>query len=137
PMVALAWGVFSVVVGVRQRTWAWLAVAVLAAGLTLAPWTARNYRVFGRLIPVKSNLAYELYQSQCLQSDALIRGSTFATHPYANANGRERQEYKRLGEMAFLDKKREVFRQAVAKDPLDFLDRVASRFLAATLWYEP
>jgi hypothetical protein len=38
---------------------------------------------------------------------------------------------------AYLDRKAEQFRQAVAADPLDFLDRVAARFLGATLWYVP
>src|SRR5207237_6415508 len=86
--------------------------------------------------PVKSNVTYELYQSQCLQRDGLIQSTTWATHPYASA-GRERQEYKALGEVAFLDRKGEQFRQAVRAEPLDFLDRLAYRSLGATLWYVP
>ncbi len=136
PVVAFAWGMATLVLAFRHRLWSRLALAVLAAGLTLLPWTARNGLVFGRLIPVKSNLAYELYQSQCLQKTGLLHNTTFATHPYASATG-ERRQYKALGEMAFLDHKREQFRQAVAADPLDFLDRAACRFLGATLWYEP
>jgi len=136
PMVALAWGVFSLVSGVRQRAWFPLGMALLIGGLTLIPWAVRNYLVFGRWVPVKSNLAYELYQSQCLQPDGLIQNKTFATHPYGSAS-RERQEYKALGEMAFLDHKQEQFRAAVWADPLDFLDRAACRFLGATLLYEP
>ena len=136
PAVALAWGVPSLLIGWQQRAWSRLGLAVLVAGLTLLPWTVRNYLVFGRLIPVKSNLAYELYQSQCLQPDGLIQSTTFGTHPYASA-GRERQEYKALGEMAFLDHKRQQFRQALWADPGDFLERVADRFLGATVWYTP
>jgi prepilin-type N-terminal cleavage/methylation domain-containing protein len=136
PVVALTWGVWSLLIAFRDRAWPRLGLAVIMAGLALAPWTVRNYLVFGRLIPVKSNAAYELYQSQCLQPDGLIQSKTFATHPYAAA-GRERQEYKAVGEMAFLDHKREQFWQAVRADPEDFLDRVASRFLGTTLWYEP
>ncbi len=136
PIVGLVWGVLSVALGVRQRRWLPLAVTVLVFGLALAPWTVRNYLVFGRLVPVKSNAAYELYQSQCLQPDGLLQGSTFGSHPWVSA-GRERQEYKRLGEMAFLDRKKEQFWQAVRTDPEDFLDRVACRFLGATVWYVP
>src|SRR5262249_14999166 len=136
PAVALAWGVPSLLIGWRQRAWSRFALAVLVAGLVLAPWTVRNYLVFGRLIPVKSNLAYELYQSQCLQPDGLIQDTTFSTHPYSS-DGRERQEYKTLGEMAFLDRKRQRFREAVLADPGDFVERVADRFLGATLWYTP
>src|SRR5262249_40419752 len=126
PVIALIWGIGSLVLGVRCRAWSRLALAVVAAGLTLAPWTGRNYLVFGRLIPVKSNLAYELYQSQCLQGDGLIQNTTFATHPYGGP-GRERQEYKQLGEIPFLDHKREQFWESVWADPEDFLDRVACR----------
>lgn len=136
PIVGLAWGAGSVLTGVRQRAWARLAVAAVVAGLVMAPWTIRNYRVFGRLIPVKANAAYELYQSQCLQSDGLLQGTAFAVHPYGSP-GRERKEYRDLGESAFLDKKRAQFWEAVRRDPADFLDRAAERFLGATLWYVP
>ncbi len=136
PIVAMAWGVLSLPGVARQRAWRQLAVAFAVAGLTISPWVVRNYLVFGRLIPIKSNLAYELYQSQCLQPDGLLRGNTFGSHPYASG-GRERQEYIRVGEMAFLDRKNELFWKSVWADPLDFCDRVASRFLGATLWYEP
>jgi hypothetical protein len=136
PVVAFAWGMSTVMLAFPQRAWSRLGIAVLIAGVMLMPWTIRNYRVFGRLIPVKSNAAYELYQSQCLQRDGLIRRSTFIHHPYSPAT-REHQEYKQLGEIDFLDRKREQFCQSVLADPLDFLDRAASRLLGATLWYEP
>ncbi len=138
PVVGFVWGVLSFALAVRAsgRFRSRLALALLAAGLVLTPWTVRNYLVFGRLIPVKSNLAYELYQSQCLQPTGLIQASTFKTHPVANLQG-SRREYKRLGEIAFLDEKAAESRTAVRADPLDFLDRVANRFLGATLWYVP
>jgi hypothetical protein len=111
-------------------------VAVPVALLILAPWTVRNYLVFGRLIPVKSNLAYELYQSQCLQPDGLLQTLTFQSHPNNRAS-REGREFTAFGEMAYLDRKREQFARAVRADPLDYLDRVACRFLGATVWYVP
>jgi hypothetical protein len=135
PVVGLIWGMLSLSAGFRRRDWPRLAVALLAAASALAPWTARNYLVFGRLIPVKSNLAYELYQSQCLQEDGLIQRQTFAHFP--SRDGPEGKEFRALGEIAYLDRKREQFAQAVRADPLDYLDRVACRFLGATLWYEP
>jgi hypothetical protein len=138
PLVALAWGLFTVLVGWRQRNWSRLGIAVLAAGITVTPWTVRNYLAFGRLIPVKPNLAYELYQSQCCQVDGLIQISTFVRHhPNSPEAWRERLEYKTIGEMAYIDRKRELFWQAVRADPLDFLERLTDRFLGATLWYEP
>jgi hypothetical protein len=136
PIVGLAWGGLTLIDGLRLRDWRRPAVAVLVAALTLTPWTVRNAVVFGRLVPVKSNAAYEAYQSQCLQSDGLLQGKTFRSHPYA-FGGRERQEYRELGESAFLDRKRDQFLRSVWADPADFLDRVAARLLGATLWYVP
>src|SRR5262249_44218731 len=75
PAVAAAWACWTTVAAVRERRTALLAVAV--AGLVVGPWVARNYLVFDRFIPVKSNLAYELYQSQCLQPDGVLRLKTF------------------------------------------------------------
>src|SRR5262245_50885501 len=43
PIVAFAWGVLSIVVGLRERARARLAVAVFFGGLTLLPWMVRNY----------------------------------------------------------------------------------------------
>jgi hypothetical protein len=128
--------VCSVVIAIQERAWRRLFLAALIGGLSLAPWTAWNYWTFGRLIPVKSNLAYELYQSQCLQPDGLIRRTTFAHYPGV-ANNKEAREYDALGEIAYLDRKAEQFRQAVRADPADFLNRVAARFMGATLWYAP
>ncbi len=136
PIVGFAWALLSVFVAAPRRAWSCLALALVAAGLTLTPWTLRNYLVFGRLLPVKSNLAYELYQSQCLQPDGLLQRAAVRSHPNG-ASSSEWREYKALGEMAFLDRKRAAFWQAVRSDPLDFLDRVACRFLGATLYYLP
>jgi hypothetical protein len=136
PAVALAWGVLSFALAWNQKSWSRWAVAVAVAGLTVSPWVARNYYCFGRLIPVKSNAAYEFWQSQYLTRDGLLEGGVFSGHPYAS-NGPERHAYKEMGEMAFLDRKSELFWKAVRENPEDFADRVATRFLAATLWYTP
>jgi hypothetical protein len=136
PMIALVWGVLTLTLGGRQRVWARLAVALVCAGLVLIPWAVRNYLVFGRLIPVKSNLAYELYQSQCLQPDGLMQETAWQQHP-SNVNSPEHRAYLALGEGAYLERKWTQFAESVRADPEDFLDRVASRFLGATVWYVP
>lgn len=134
PVAGLTWGMLSLLVGLQQRAWSRLALALLAAVLTLAPWTVRNYLVFDRLIPMKSNLAFELYQSQCLQRDGLLQN--FNGHP-GEAGGPEGREYRSLGEAAYMDRKRHQFWQAVWNDPEEYLDRAASRLLATTVWYVP
>jgi hypothetical protein len=136
PVVGFVWGIMSLVLGWRQRNWKPLALAVVFAGLGLAPWGIRNFLVFGRFIPMKSNLAYELFQSQCLQSDGLYQMTTARLHP-STAGSQERQLYKELREPAYMDRKWEQFRGSVWAEPLDFLDRIATRFLGATVWYVP
>jgi hypothetical protein len=134
PIVGFAWGTCSLLLAAKRRTWSPFAVAVLCAAATLAPWTIRNYLVFGRLIPVKSNLAFELYQSQSLQRDGLLQN--FYSHPAGRA-GPEGRAYRRLGEAAYLDRKWEQYQEAVWAHPIGFLNRLSSRVLGATLWYMP
>ena len=134
PAIAFTWGILTLLLGLR--TWLRTAVVIVFAAVVISPWMIRNYLVFGRLIPVKSNLAFELYQSQCLQPDGLMQATAAATHP-SNAGSRERQEYRMLGEIAYLDRKWQQFCDAVAGNPGDFVERVASRFLGATVWYVP
>jgi hypothetical protein len=136
PIAGFTWAVCTLFLGVRQRAWPSLTVAALSAALALAPWVIRNYFIFGRFVPVKSNLAYELYQSQCLQSDGLLQRGTFSLHPYSGSS-RARREYREVGEIAFVEQKGALFRQAVWGDPTDFLERLASRFLGVLIWYEP
>jgi hypothetical protein len=135
PMVGLSWAILALALAWRERALWRFFVALGITSLTLAPWTIRNYAVFHSWILTKSNLAYELYQSQCLQPDGLIQRSTFANHP--GRPNEEARAYAALGEMAYLDRKRELFRQAVRADPWEFMERVACRFLGATLWYVP
>jgi hypothetical protein len=136
PVVGFTWGVLALTSGGRRGQRGRLAVALLASIVTISPWVIRNYLVFGRLIPVKSNLAYELYQSQCLQRGGVLQAAVFGSHPYVSAN-RERRDYQRLGEMEYLDRKWELFCEAVRENPGDFLGRIGKRFLAATLIYSP
>jgi hypothetical protein len=136
PIVGILWAALTVPSALLRRRFAASAVAVVAACVVVTPWTVRNLIAFGRLIPIKSNAAYELYQSQCLQDDGLVHGRTFRTHPYAT-DGPERREYASMGETRFLDHKMDLFRKSVAADPVDFCDRVASRLLGVTLWYMP
>jgi hypothetical protein len=46
---------------ITHRQWKMTAVATVAAFLVIAPWTARNYAVFHRLIPVTNSVGYNLF----------------------------------------------------------------------------
>ncbi|GAB4192603.1 MAG: tetratricopeptide repeat protein [Roseiflexaceae bacterium] len=43
------------------RRWPLAAIFLLCAALTIAPWTLRNYLAYGRLIPVETGLAYNVW----------------------------------------------------------------------------
>jgi hypothetical protein len=136
PIVGFTWGILSLVMGFRARSWSGPALAILVAALTLLPWTVRNYLVFGRFIPIKANLAYELFQSQCLEPDGLCQSATIALHPHTGSS-QEAQAYNVLGENAYLERKQQQFWQAVRADPLEFVKRLMIRLAGATLWYVP
>ena len=136
PVLALCWCLLTVCEAVRVRRGRPLLVACVACALVVTPWVVRNAVVFGRFIPVKSNLAYELYQAQLLSADGRLSDKVFATHPYAT-HGVERSECAALGEMAFLDRKRAAFDEAVRGNPSHFAEKVYDRLLAATVDYSP
>ena len=136
PIVGFIWGVLILVLGFRRRRWAQAALAIVLAAVVLAPWTLRNYLVLGRLMPVKSNFAYEMYQSLCLQPGGLLKNGIYASHP-GNAASAEGRAYRALGEGPYMQRKSADVWQAVWAEPLDFLDGVAARFLAATVWHVP
>ena len=50
-----------------------LAIAGNCSVFTIMPWTIRNYLVFGKRIPIKSNCVYEIWQSQCLDDDGVVK----------------------------------------------------------------
>jgi hypothetical protein len=133
PIAGFAWGGMTVALALRERSWSRLGIALVCAAVALAPWTIRNYLVFGRLIPVKSNLPLELHQSQCSEPTGVLR--RFNGHPY-HSHTKAGREYRALGEMAFLDLKRDQYWQSVRSDPENFCNRVIDRFMEAMVAHE-
>jgi hypothetical protein len=136
PVVGFAWASATVLQSARKRAWGPLIVAGACSMIAVTPWLVRNYLVFGVWIPVKSNLAYELFQSQIVEPKGLVHSTDFDEHPFTGP-GSERCAYREQGEIAFMKNRGLMFRQAVQADPADFAWRAGNRFLAATLWYEP
>lgn len=136
PVLGLVWGTITLTLAIAHRRASWLALSAVVALLVVSPWVARNYQVLGRFIPVKSNLAFEWYQSNKLEPDGVLRFETGATHPY-RGSGEERIRYKELGEIRYLDEYRSKAMRALSGDPVGYLARVGSRLLAATVIYFP
>ncbi len=96
-----------------------LAVVVVAA--LLAPWTWRNYRVFGRVIPLRSNFGMELWMG----NHAGGNGETqLQFHPATDPD--EFARFRRAGEVQY-------FRQKQA-EAVRFIRSHPGTFARLTLW---
>jgi hypothetical protein len=88
------------------------AMAVIVAVVCCVPWTARNFVVFHRFIPFRSNLSYELYIGNNENYDERHRGLA----PVVTQE-RETLRYLRMGEMAFMDEERQKALQFIETHP--------------------
>jgi len=142
PGLAMAFVVFELGYGVRvllrrDDIGACMGLARVALLLTvfaasLAPWTLRNYLVFGRFIPIKSNAGFELGQS-ALDDDGLITIGDFGRlNPGGSA--RRQREVALTGEVAYNDRQREIFLERLRQDPMDEIRKVLRRARNAFLY---
>ncbi len=76
--------------------------AILAVFVVLSPWIVRNYQTFHQFIPVRSGLGLELYIGNNGYSARWVNS---ALHP--NHSDAELAEYERVGEVAYMDHKRQ------------------------------
>ncbi|MGA8152053.1 MAG: glycosyltransferase family 39 protein [Terriglobales bacterium] len=80
--------------------------------IMLVPWTIRNYVTFGRLIPVRDNFGLELW----------LGNHEGVTHVFDNDFPiLNPAEYNRLGEIRFMEAKRQIALQFIAHHPGEFL----------------
>jgi hypothetical protein len=110
PLLAL-WTVYA---RARQGH-AWIAplfAGAIGAIAILSPWIIRNYEVFHRFIPVRSGYGLELYIGNNGYSTRWVNSSL---HP--NHNDAELEEYKRVGEMAYMDHKKQQAQTYIGAHP--------------------
>lgn len=99
----IGWGLYQVGKGgelARRMRWRGPALAVGIAILCCVPWTVRNYRVFHRFIPLRSNFAFELWLGNNHNFDPQSQ-----IVPPANPERAEIHNYIHLGETAFMQEK--------------------------------
>ncbi len=139
----LLFGCLAAVAGLTNTTllsvfpffWVWLWVSyrqsarpcgklVLASGgiflLTLLPWTIRNYEAFHRLMPVRDNFGLELW----LGNHEGVTRRYDSDFPILDPS-----EYNRLGEVRFMESKRDIALQFIGRHPAEFLRLSAWRCL--------
>jgi hypothetical protein len=100
------------------------AAAVIAV-LCCVPWTVRNYVVFHRWIPLRSNFPLELY---------IGNNENYATrqfvYPPKITKERELLRYLRIGETAFMDEERRKALEFMRAHPGIVLELTGRRFVA-------
>jgi len=87
--------------------------------LTLLPWTIRNYETFHRLMPVRDNFGLELW----LGNHEGVTRLFDTDFPLRNPG-----EYNRVGELRFMEEKREIALAFIRQHPGEFLRLSAGRF---------
>ena len=95
-----------------------LMASVAVCVLTVLPWTIRNYETFRRLVPMRDNFGLELWIGNH-EGEARLNGDDFQ---------RMVAEYGRLGELRFMDTKRQIAVQFIRQHPGSFLRLSAQRF---------
>ena len=100
----------------------------------MIPWIARNAIVFGRFIPVKSNLPFEFYQSNVLEPSGVLRDEQGTRTPFElpGWNGLATQSSERWPTSMSTGPEAA---EEIRRDPLAYLIRVRNRLLAATCVY--
>jgi hypothetical protein len=100
----------------------------MAAGIVIlccVPWTVRNYVVFHRLVPLRSNFPLELY---------IGNNNNYATRqfvwPPRITKERELLRYFRIGETAFMDEEKRKAMEFIRAHPRIVLELTVKRFVA-------
>lgn len=123
--VLLAWAAYRACD--RERVAAWLVRPALAAGLALLcclPWTIRNYVQFHKLIPLRSNFAFELYIGNNENYDDQHR-----FRPGAITQDREIVRYLHMGETAFMKEEKRKAVAFIVEHPRIELWLISQRFV--------
>ena len=111
-------GLWTLYCRYRQRL-PWKApvlAAALGAIAVMSPWFVRNYELFHRFIPVRSGFGLELYIGNNGYSTRWVNSSL---HP--NHNDAELSEYKRVGEIAYMDHKLRQAKDFIRSHPRWFV----------------
>ena len=114
----------------RSRAIRGLAIVAVVGSLCVTPWLIRNYSVFGRFVFIRDNLPLEMYEANNSESGGLW---TRAEHPGNDPAAMRR--FQELGELRFMDEKKEEVHHFIREHPGQFLEFTAMR--AIYFWIAP
>ena len=111
----------------RQDGAPWIKFAtatLLVFALGMVPWTVRNYRVFGKVIVLRSNLGLELWLGN---NPAVPDSWSPWTHP--NDDAEEARKYQRMGEIPYMAEKQRLAIEFMRTHPADTVRFIFHRFV--------
>jgi hypothetical protein len=102
-----------------DRRWFWQATAAaLVCFALLGPWMVRNYAQFHRFIPIRDNFWLEVHVGNDAREWAGAEARIYDAAPSNSV--REREQWKRLGEIAYMDAKKIEAKQWLREHPRQF-----------------
>ena len=113
---------------VPNGSFSWLKAPALALGLAIlccVPWTVRNYAVFHRIIPLRSNFPLELYIGNNENYD-----DKHPRFPGPITKDRETLRYLRMGETPFMDEELRKATKFIVSHPRVEIILFGDRFAA-------
>jgi hypothetical protein len=111
--------------GDLSRRTRYAAATLLVFFLGLVPWTVRNYRVFGKLIALRSNFGLELW----LGNNPGVP-DTWAPWLHPNDSLEEAEKYRGMGEIQYMEEKQREAFAFMRTHPSDTLYFMFRRFVA-------
>jgi hypothetical protein len=112
--------VLAVNAALRTRRWKQFVLMALVCVLGVLPWTARNFRVFGKFIPVRSNFWAEVY----------FGNVDFSVHPVGKS-----MLYQQEGELRFVAGLKQGALNFVRSNPSVFIRMTRKR--TVSFWTQP
>jgi len=96
----------------------WLVASVMVCVLVMLPWTIRNYSTFHRIVPIRDNFGLELW----------LGNHEGVTHVFdRDFPILDPSEYDRLGEIRFMETKRDIALEFIGGNPTTFMRLSARR----------
>src|SRR5262249_39247794 len=109
----------------RSARFSYPTAAFAIAILCCLPWTMRNYSVFHRFVPLRSNFPLELYIGNNENYDPQR-----PRYPGMITKDRETWRYFRMGEVAFMDEEMRKAKKFMLEHPAVELNLFYQRFIA-------
>ncbi len=139
PALTLAFAVTETWVFLRTRAstphrrWVSFGMAFTLLAASTFVWTFRNYQVFGRLIPIKSNFWYDFYQANALDDDGLTTNETFAKYHLINRNETQ-EKYLIEGETRFTESYQALSEEWISGHQPQLLANVSRRAVSSFVY---